>query len=106
MSPTTLRVLRAVAGLVAAIALLFAAAIAYIIGHNLAKARECADWVKALLAEPDGDTVGKRLDFLLQEIMRETNTVNSKPSDLELSRLALALKAESEKVREQIQNLE
>ena len=46
------------------------------------------------------------MDFLLQEINRETNTVNSKSADLELSRRALSLKAEVEKVREQIQNLE
>jgi uncharacterized protein (TIGR00255 family) len=62
--------------------------------------------VGSLLEEPDGKPVGKRLDFLLQEIHRETNTVCSKSSDLELTRSALALKAEAEKVREQVQNLE
>jgi uncharacterized protein (TIGR00255 family) len=61
---------------------------------------------RSLLSRPDGDAVGKRLDFLLQEIHRETNTVNSKSADLELSRKALALKAEIEKVREQVQNVE
>jgi len=61
---------------------------------------------RTLLAEPDGDPVGKRMDFLLQEILRETNTINSKSPDLELSRLALGLKLETEKVREQVQNLE
>jgi uncharacterized protein (TIGR00255 family) len=64
------------------------------------------DQAKSLLDRPDGDPVGKRLDFLWQEIQRETNTVNSKSADLELSRRALALKAEVEKVREQVQNLE
>jgi len=59
-----------------------------------------------LLAEPDGEPVGKRLDFLLQEINRETNTINSKASDLEISRRALVMKVEGEKVREQLQNLE
>jgi len=59
-----------------------------------------------LVGKPDGQPVGKRLDFLLQEIHRETNTVNSKSSDLELTRTALAMKAEAEKVREQVQNLE
>ncbi len=62
--------------------------------------------VSALLAEPDGEPVGKRLDFLLQEVNRETNTVNSKSAALDVSRAVLALKAESEKVREQVQNLE
>jgi uncharacterized protein (TIGR00255 family) len=60
----------------------------------------------AIVGEPDGQPLGKRLDFLLQEIHRETNTVNSKSSDLELTRTALAMKAEAEKVREQVQNLE
>ena len=61
---------------------------------------------QALLAEKDGEPVGKRLEFLLQEIHRETNTIASKSADLGISRQALDLKAESEKIREQIQNLE
>lgn len=69
------------------------------LGGHLAQAR-------TVLAQPDGEPVGKRLDFLLQEIGRETNTVGSKASDLEISRLVLELKAEAEKVREQVQNLE
>ncbi len=59
-----------------------------------------------LLSEFDGEPVGKRLEFLLQEILRETNTIASKSADLAMSRHALALKAECEKLREQIQNLE
>lgn len=59
-----------------------------------------------LLAELDGEPVGKRLEFLLQEIHRETNTIASKSGDLGVSRHALDLKAESEKIREQIQNVE
>ena len=59
-----------------------------------------------LLAEKDGEPVGKRLEFLLQEIHRETNTIASKSVDLGVSRYALDLKSESEKIREQIQNLE
>ena len=61
---------------------------------------------RALLGEPDGEPVGRRLEFLVQEILRETNTVNSKSTDIELTRAALELKSELEKVREQIQNLE
>jgi uncharacterized protein (TIGR00255 family) len=61
---------------------------------------------RALLAESEGEPVGKRLDFLLQEIHRETNTIASKSADLEISRHALDLKADAEKIREQIQNLE
>jgi uncharacterized protein (TIGR00255 family) len=61
---------------------------------------------RALLSEVDGEPVGKRLEFLLQEIHRETNTIASKAAELDISRHALDLKAESEKIREQIQNLE
>ena len=50
--------------------------------------------------------VGKKLDFLMQEFNRETNTVCSKSNDLEITRHGLALKNEIEKVREQVQNLE
>ena len=61
---------------------------------------------QVLLAAEDGEPVGKRLEFLLQEIHRETNTIASKSADLGISRHALDLKAESEKIREQILNLE
>jgi uncharacterized protein (TIGR00255 family) len=61
---------------------------------------------QGLLSESDGEPVGKRFEFLLQEIHRETNTLASKSADLGISRHALDLKAESEKIREQIQNLE
>lgn len=60
----------------------------------------------ALLEAGDGEPVGKRLDFLLQEVHREANTTHSKSADIEVSRLVLALKAEAEKVREQVQNVE
>ena len=50
--------------------------------------------------------VGRKLDFLVQEFNRECNTVCSKSSDRQITALALAMKNEIEKVREQIQNLE
>ncbi|HSD11038.1 MAG TPA: DUF1732 domain-containing protein, partial [Candidatus Binatia bacterium] len=52
------------------------------------------------------DTVGKRIDFLLQEVQREVNTVASKSSDLRLTQLAVEAKGEVEKIREQVQNVE
>lgn len=52
------------------------------------------------------DGVGKKLDFLMQEFNRETNTICSKANDIEITRYALELKNEIEKVREQVQNLE
>lgn len=50
--------------------------------------------------------VGRKLDFLVQEFNRETNTICSKSNDTETTRLGLALKNEIEKVREQVQNVE
>ncbi len=50
--------------------------------------------------------VGKKLDFLLQELNREANTTGSKANDLALTRLVVEMKSELEKIREQVQNLE
>jgi uncharacterized protein (TIGR00255 family) len=50
--------------------------------------------------------VGRPLDFLIQELIREVNTVASKADDLETSQAALAAKGVLEKIREQVQNLE
>jgi len=52
------------------------------------------------------DAVGKRIDFLLQEVQREVNTVAAKSSDLRLTQLAVEAKGEVEKIREQVQNVE
>jgi uncharacterized protein (TIGR00255 family) len=59
-----------------------------------------------LLSRPDGKPMGKRLDFLLQELQREANTLGNKSPDLELTQGALDLKTELERIREQAQNLE
>lgn len=53
-----------------------------------------------------GGSLGRQLDFLLQELNREVNTVGSKADDLEMSQAALGAKAALEKIREQVQNLE
>lgn len=58
---------------------------------------------KELLA---GGSVGRKLDFIAQEMNRESNTILSKSNDLEISDRAIILKTEIEKVREQIQNIE
>jgi uncharacterized protein (TIGR00255 family) len=54
----------------------------------------------------EGSNIGRRLDFLCQELNREANTLCSKSSDLELTRTGLALKAAIEQFREQVQNIE
>ena len=53
-----------------------------------------------------GKEVGKKLDFLLQEMQRAANTILSKSGDLEITRHGIAIKAEIEKLREQVQNVE
>ncbi|MCQ2540043.1 MAG: YicC family protein [Acetatifactor sp.] len=58
---------------------------------------------KALI---EGGSIGRKLDFIAQEMNREANTTLSKSNDLEISNCAIELKTEIEKVREQIQNIE
>jgi len=60
---------------------------------------------KQLLANSEGAS-GKAIEFLLQELFRETNTIGSKSSDIEITRLVLDIKNELERIREQIQNVE
>jgi uncharacterized protein (TIGR00255 family) len=60
--------------------------------------------VRRVLSE--GGAVGKRLDFLMQELNREVNTLGSKSVDVVVSQAALELKVLVEQMREQIQNIE
>lgn len=53
-----------------------------------------------------GGAVGRKLDFLLQEMNRETNTIGSKCTDVRLAKIVVEIKAELEKIREQTQNIE
>jgi uncharacterized protein (TIGR00255 family) len=52
------------------------------------------------------EAVGRKLDFIIQEMNRETNTIGSKANDLEITNCVLNIKNEIEKIREQIQNIE
>jgi uncharacterized protein (TIGR00255 family) len=60
---------------------------------------------KEVIADPD-PSIGRRLDFILQEINRELNTIGSKSQLTSLSRIVIEGKAEVEKIREQVQNIE
>jgi uncharacterized protein (TIGR00255 family) len=51
-------------------------------------------------------SIGKKIDFLIQEMNREANTIGSKSNDKEITSMMLDLKAEIEKIREQVQNIE
>src|SRR5262249_34192003 len=64
----------------------------------------CAQFA-ALLTGPDG-RVGRRLDFLLQEMAREANTVGAKSPDAQIAHAIVEVKAEIERMREQVQNVE
>ncbi len=59
---------------------------------------------ETLLSDENG--IGRKLDFIAQEMNREANTILSKANDLEISNLGIELKTEIEKIREQIQNIE
>jgi uncharacterized protein (TIGR00255 family) len=74
--------------------------------EELVRLRGHVEQARELLERPVAEGIGKRLEFLLQEILREANTVNAKSADLRTSRAAVDLKVEIEKVREQIQNVE
>ena len=64
---------------------------------HISQLREC-------LAQTE--PVGRRLDFLVQELNREVNTITSKSQDVPITQLAVSMKAEIEKLREQLQNIE
>ena len=62
------------------------------------------DQLESILRE--GGIVGRKLDFLMQEMNREANTIGSKANDYDITKVVVALKTEIEKIREQVQNLE
>ncbi len=87
------------------------------LAQELASAAERADFTEEIVrlkahiehtkSTVDGEgAAGKRLNFLVQEMHREANTIGSKNVDLDLAALALSLKEEIEKLREQVQNVE
>ena len=56
--------------------------------------------------DENGGAIGRKMDFLVQEINREINTIGSKAQDIEIARCVVEVKAEIEKIREQVQNIE
>ena len=62
--------------------------------------------LRGMLSARGGEPVGKKLDFIMQEMNREANTINSKAIDLAICRDALEVKVEVERIREQVQNIE
>jgi uncharacterized protein (TIGR00255 family) len=74
------------------------------VAEELARLRAHLDEIARLLKK--GGEVGKRLDFLIQELLREANTLGSKASTLELTNISVEMKVAIEQLREQVQNLE
>ena len=74
------------------------------VDEEMVRLKSHIDAVKEALTT--GGCVGKRLDFLAQELNREANTTLSKSTDIEISNVAITIKTEIEKIREQIQNIE
>lgn len=74
------------------------------VSEELARFRSHLVQMRSLL--DSSEAVGRQIDFLVQELNREVNTIGSKSNDAELTRHVVALKAELEKVREQVQNVE
>ena len=62
--------------------------------------------LRGFLKSGGDEGIGKKIDFLIQEMNREANTIGSKSNDQEITSLMLELKAEIEKIREQVQNIE
>ncbi len=74
------------------------------IAEELARLRSHLDEIDRLLAA--GGELGKRLDFLVQELLREANTLGSKAAAIELTNIAVEMKVAIEQLREQVQNIE
>ena len=74
------------------------------VAEELARLRSHLDEIERLLAK--GGELGKRLDFLVQELLREANTFGAKSAALELSAIAVEMKVAIEQIREQVQNIE
>lgn len=74
------------------------------INEETTRLRSHVDQIRALLES--GGPIGRKLDFIVQELNREANTIGSKCNDTEMSALVIDLKAEIEKIREQAQNIE
>ena len=76
------------------------------ITEELVRLESHVEQLRGFLKSDGSEAIGKKIDFLIQEMNREANTIGSKSNDKEISSLMLELKAEIEKIREQVQNIE
>ena len=75
------------------------------ITEEMVRLKSHCSQLRAIAADTSGP-IGKKLDFLVQEMNRESNTIGSKANDIHITNDVLLLKAEIEKIREQVQNIE
>jgi uncharacterized protein (TIGR00255 family) len=73
--------------------------------EEVVRLRSHINQMKGLLSSKEV-SIGRTLDFLTQEMLREINTIGSKSHDLEITKLVVEGKGEMEKIREQVQNIE
>jgi uncharacterized protein (TIGR00255 family) len=78
----------------------------YDLTEEVARLKSHVRYFKELIESKKPEPVGKKMDFLAQELYRETNTLNSKAQDIKIIQKSLALKSELESVRQQLQNIE
>jgi uncharacterized protein (TIGR00255 family) len=76
------------------------------IAEELSRLGSHLDQLHQVLDKSDNEPVGRKLDFLLQEMMREANTLGAKAQDAGISQQVVAMKVELERLREQVQNIE
>ena len=78
----------------------------YDLAEEIARLKTHLDTLQGLVSPRVAEPVGKRLDFLAQELFREANTLNSKSQDIRITKESLGIKNELETIRQHIQNIE
>ncbi len=78
----------------------------YDLGEEIARLKSHLDTVKSLVTGRTTEPIGKKLDFLAQELHREANTLSSKSQDIRITKESLAIKNEIETIRQHVQNIE
>jgi uncharacterized protein (TIGR00255 family) len=78
----------------------------YDLHEEVARLKSHLDYAFELLFSRSEESIGKKLDFVLQELYREANTINSKSQEIRITKESLAIKAEVESIRQQVQNIE
>lgn len=78
----------------------------YDLKEEIARLKSHLDYALKLISSRSEEPVGKKLDFIAQELYREANTINSKSQDIRIIKESLAVKGEVESIRQQVQNIE